>query len=29
MMSKSDIKRQAILDTAYQLFRAQGFDGPP
>ncbi len=25
-MSKSDIKRQAILDTAQQLFRAQGFD---
>lgn len=24
-VSKSDIKRQAILDTAYQLFRAQGF----
>ena len=26
-MSKSDSKRQAILDNAYQLFRAQGFDG--
>ena len=24
-MSKSDIKRQAILDTAYGLFRAHGF----
>jgi AcrR family transcriptional regulator len=24
-LNKSDIKRQAILDTAYQLFRAQGF----
>jgi AcrR family transcriptional regulator len=26
-MSKGDSKRQAILDNAYQLFRAQGFDG--
>jgi AcrR family transcriptional regulator len=26
-MSKSDIKRQAILQNAYRLFRAQGFDG--
>ena len=26
-MSKSDSKRQAILENAYQLFRAQGFDG--
>jgi AcrR family transcriptional regulator len=26
-MSKSDSKRQAILDSAYRLFRAQGFDG--
>ena len=26
-MSKSDIKRQAILERAYRLFRAQGFDG--
>src|SRR5580698_8640498 len=26
-MSKSDLKRQAILDNAYRLFRAQGFDG--
>ena len=26
-MSKSDIKRQAILENAYRLFRAQGFDG--
>ena len=25
-MRKSDSKRQAILDTAYRLFRAQGFD---
>ena len=25
-MKKSDIKRQTILDTAYRLFRAQGFD---
>ena len=25
-MKKSDSKRQAILDTAYRLFRAQGFD---
>jgi AcrR family transcriptional regulator len=25
-MLKSDTKRQAILDTAYRLFRAQGFD---
>jgi AcrR family transcriptional regulator len=25
-VSKSDSKRQAILDTAYRLFRAQGFD---
>ena len=25
-MKKSDIKRQAILDTAYRLFRTQGFD---
>src|SRR6202140_298871 len=24
-MNRSDIKRQAILDTAYRLFRAQGF----
>jgi AcrR family transcriptional regulator len=24
--SKSDIKRQTILETAYRLFRAQGFD---
>ena len=24
-MNKSDIKRKAILDTAYQLFRTQGF----
>jgi AcrR family transcriptional regulator len=24
-LNKSDIKRQAILDTAYRLFRAQGF----
>jgi AcrR family transcriptional regulator len=24
-LNKSDIKRQAILDTAYQLFRAHGF----
>ena len=27
VMSKSDIKRQAILESAYRLFRAQGFDG--
>src|SRR6202030_3833284 len=27
VMSKSDIKRQAILENAYRLFRAQGFDG--
>jgi AcrR family transcriptional regulator len=27
VMSKSDSKRQAILENAYQLFRAQGFDG--
>jgi AcrR family transcriptional regulator len=26
LVSKSDIKRQAILETAYQLFRTQGFD---
>jgi AcrR family transcriptional regulator len=26
-MSKSDSKRQAILGSAYRLFRAQGFDG--
>jgi AcrR family transcriptional regulator len=26
-MMKSDIKRQAILDIAYRLFRAHGFDG--
>ena len=26
-MSKSDGKRQAILEHAYRLFRAQGFDG--
>src|ERR1700687_4561067 len=26
VMSKSDIKRQAIHCTAYRLFRAQGFD---
>ncbi len=25
-MRKSDFKRQAILDTAYRLFRARGFD---
>lgn len=25
-MKKSDFKRQAILDTAYRLFRAQGFE---
>lgn len=25
-MTKRDAKRQAILDTAYRLFRAQGFD---
>jgi AcrR family transcriptional regulator len=25
-VKKSDIKRQAILDTAYRLFRMQGFD---
>jgi AcrR family transcriptional regulator len=25
-VKKSDIKRRAILDTAYRLFRAQGFD---
>jgi AcrR family transcriptional regulator len=25
-VNKSDSKRQAILDTAYRLFRAQGFD---
>ena len=25
-MKKSDSKRQAILDTAYRLFRTQGFD---
>ena len=25
-MKKRDTKRQAILDTAYRLFRAQGFD---
>src|SRR5580693_3743180 len=27
VMSKSDNKRQAILENAYRLFRAQGFDG--
>lgn len=26
-MKKKDIKRQAILDTAYRLFRTQGYDG--
>jgi AcrR family transcriptional regulator len=26
-MSKNDTKRQAILESAYRLFRAQGFDG--
>jgi AcrR family transcriptional regulator len=26
-MSKSDSKRQTILENAYRLFRAQGFDG--
>jgi len=26
MQVKSDIKRQAILETAYRLFRTQGFD---
>ena len=26
-MSRSDSKRQAILENAYRLFRAQGFDG--
>jgi AcrR family transcriptional regulator len=26
-MSKSDAKRQAILENAYRLFRARGFDG--
>ena len=26
-MSKSDSKRQAILENAYRLFRAHGFDG--
>jgi len=26
-MSKSDSKRQAILESAYRLFRVQGFDG--
>jgi AcrR family transcriptional regulator len=26
-MSKSDTKRRAILESAYRLFRAQGFDG--
>lgn len=26
-MKKRDAKRQAILDTAYRLFRTQGFDG--
>jgi AcrR family transcriptional regulator len=25
-VKKSDLKRQAILETAYRLFRAQGFD---
>ena len=25
-MKKRDAKRQAILDTAYRLFRTQGFD---
>src|SRR3984893_11338202 len=27
VMSKSDSKRQAILENAYRLFRVQGFDG--
>jgi AcrR family transcriptional regulator len=27
VMSKNDSKRQAILESAYRLFRAQGFDG--
>src|SRR5580700_7159473 len=27
VMSKSDSKRQVILESAYRLFRAQGFDG--
>jgi AcrR family transcriptional regulator len=27
VMSKNDSKRQAILENAYRLFRAQGFDG--
>src|ERR1700675_66882 len=27
VMSKSDSKRQAILENAYRLFRPQGFDG--
>ena len=27
MMSKNDGKRQAILESAYRLFRVQGFDG--
>jgi AcrR family transcriptional regulator len=27
VMSKSDIKRQAIIENAYRLFRARGFDG--
>ena len=26
MQVKSNIKRQAILETAYRLFRTQGFD---
>jgi AcrR family transcriptional regulator len=26
-MTKRDAKRQAILDTAYRMFRTQGFDG--
>ncbi len=26
-MGKNDSKRQAILENAYRLFRAQGFDG--
>src|SRR5450432_4321764 len=26
-MSKNDSKRQAILESAYRLFRARGFDG--
>jgi AcrR family transcriptional regulator len=27
VMSKNDSKRQVILESAYRLFRAQGFDG--